>query len=246
MVATVDSTATSFSAVFNNGAGAWDNPGNVSSANYAVPSTGIHQVKNGAITANAGSPCGDTTAPTVPSSLTSSNVTQTGATISWTASTDNVAVTGYEIYRNGVKIGTSATASYADSGLVAGTSYSYTVLAYDAAGNKSAQSTALSVKTLSAADTSAPTVPTALRLGGVTNTSIVLWWSPSKDNVGVKQYRIYRNGVQYALASGATTGRVIPGLTAGTSYSFTVQAEDAAGNLSAQSSALSVKPRPAT
>ena len=111
VVATVDSTATSFSAVFNNGAGAWDNPGNVSSANYAVPSTGIHQVKNGAITTNAGSPCGDTTAPSVPASLTSSNVTQTGATISWTASTDNVAVTGYEIYRNGVKIGTSATAS---------------------------------------------------------------------------------------------------------------------------------------
>lgn len=93
----------------------------------------------------------DNTAPSIPTSVTSSNITQTSATVSWAASTDNVAVTGYKIFRNGTQIGTSTTTSYSLTGLTAGTTYSITIQAYDAAGNSSANSTALSLTTSAAA-----------------------------------------------------------------------------------------------
>ena len=54
--------------------------------------------------------------------------------LSWTASTDNVGVTGYNILRNGVQIGTSTTTSYTDNSVASNTAYTYTVIAYDAAG----------------------------------------------------------------------------------------------------------------
>ncbi|MER6345848.1 glycoside hydrolase family 6 protein [Streptomyces sp. NPDC001595] len=91
----------------------------------------------------------DTTAPTVPNALTSTAKTATSVTLSWTAATDNVGVTGYDVYRNGTKVNASpvTATAYTDSGLTASTAYSYTVRARDAAGNVSAASTALSVTT---------------------------------------------------------------------------------------------------
>jgi hypothetical protein len=89
----------------------------------------------------------DTQAPTVPAGLASSNITSTGFTLSWTASTDNVGVTGYDVYQNSILIASPATNSYAVSGLTASTTYSFTVRAKDAAGNNSSQSSALSVTT---------------------------------------------------------------------------------------------------
>ena len=73
--------------------------------------------------------------------------------LSWTASSDNVGVTGYRIYRGGTQVGTSTSTSYSDSELAASTAYSYTVAAYDAAGNLSDQSTAASATTLAATST---------------------------------------------------------------------------------------------
>jgi hypothetical protein len=67
--------------------------------------------------------------------------------LTWTASTDNVGVTGYKIYRNSSLIGTSATNSYTDDTASPSTSYNYTVSAYDAAGNESAQSSSKAVTT---------------------------------------------------------------------------------------------------
>ena len=89
----------------------------------------------------------DTQAPTVPTNLTATAVSSSAINLSWTASTDNIAVTGYRIYRGGSQIGTSASNSYSDSGLTASTNYSYTVAAYDAAVNVSAQSISASVTT---------------------------------------------------------------------------------------------------
>jgi hypothetical protein len=90
----------------------------------------------------------DTTPPSAPSSLTSSGVSQTGLKLSWNPSTDDKAVTGYEIYRNGSKIATSTTNSYTVSGLVASTTYSFYVKAYDAVPNVSASSNTIQVTTL--------------------------------------------------------------------------------------------------
>ena len=73
---------------------------------------------------------------------------QTKTQLSWDASTDNVGVTGYNIYRNGAKVGTSATTSYVDTGLTPDTSYNYSITAVDAAGNESPKSTQITVKTL--------------------------------------------------------------------------------------------------
>lgn len=89
----------------------------------------------------------DTQAPTVPSGLSSSAVTSTSFTLSWSASTDNVGVTGYEVFRNGTSIGTPSGTSINVTGLTAGTSYAMTVRARDAVPNWSAQSTTLNVST---------------------------------------------------------------------------------------------------
>ncbi len=85
--------------------------------------------------------------PTAPTGLTSTAKTSSSVSLSWTASSDNKAVTGYDVYRGSAKVGSTTTTSYTDSGLSASTAYSYTVKAKDAAGNVSAASSALSVTT---------------------------------------------------------------------------------------------------
>ncbi|WP_084558108.1 fibronectin type III domain-containing protein [Hamadaea tsunoensis] len=92
---------------------------------------------------------GDTAAPSVPTGLTSPNQTTTTIGLSWTASTDNVGVASYRVYRGTTLAGTATTTSFTDTGLTAGTQYSYTVRAVDAAGNVSAASSALNVSTSS-------------------------------------------------------------------------------------------------
>ena len=89
----------------------------------------------------------DTTPPSPPSNLQPTTVTATTATFSWTASTDNIGVTGYNVYRNGSLIGSTAQTSYTDTGLSPTTSYAYTVAAFDAANNLSLPSSALNVTT---------------------------------------------------------------------------------------------------
>lgn len=93
----------------------------------------------------------DTTAPSVPSNLVSSNVTSTSLTLSWNASTDNVGVTGYDVYMNGsLKTSTTST-STSITGLTSSTTYSFTVKAKDAAGNTSSSSSTLNVTTSASA-----------------------------------------------------------------------------------------------
>ena len=93
-----------------------------------------------------GTSTGDTTAPSAPTAL-AGTATSTGATLTWSASTDNVGVTGYDVYRGGSLVGTSTGTTYADTGLTAATAYTYTVKAKDAAGNTSAASTPVTVTT---------------------------------------------------------------------------------------------------
>ena len=92
---------------------------------------------------------GDTTAPSAPTNVAVSATTSSSVSLSWTASTDNVGVTGYDIFRGSTLAGTSTTTSFTDSGLTAATAYSYTVKAYDAAGNLSAASAAVTATTQS-------------------------------------------------------------------------------------------------
>ncbi|MFC1430448.1 cellulose binding domain-containing protein [Streptacidiphilus sp. N1-3] len=90
---------------------------------------------------------GDTQPPTAPSNLAVSGTTSSSAALSWTGSTDNVGVTGYNVYRGGTLVGTATGTSYTDTGLSASTGYSYTVKAVDAAGNLSAASNSVTATT---------------------------------------------------------------------------------------------------
>jgi chitodextrinase len=110
-------------------------------------SCGAKTVQNFTVTVSGGS--SDTQAPTTPGTPTASNISSSGCSLSWTASTDNVAVTGYQILRNGTSYQTSTTNSATITGLSASTTYSFTIKAYDAAGNYSTASGAASVTTTS-------------------------------------------------------------------------------------------------
>jgi len=97
-------------------------------------------------------PAPDTQAPTAPTNLKAQVVNQSQINLSWVASTDNVAVAGYDIYRSvgtgtAVKVGNSNGTSYGDTGLATGTKYNYYITARDAAGNVSAKSVIVSAKT---------------------------------------------------------------------------------------------------
>lgn len=91
----------------------------------------------------------DTTAPSVPASLAAAAVSTSQINLNWTASTDNVAVSGYKVFRDGVQIGASTAAFYNNTGLTASTTYSYQVSAFDAAGNVSGLSNLASTASLS-------------------------------------------------------------------------------------------------
>lgn len=165
---------------------------------------------------------GDTTAPTVPSGLSAIPVSSTAVNLSWTASTDAVGVTGYNVYRGGVKIGTSATTSYSDTGLTASTAYVYTVSAFDAVPNTSAQSSPVNVTTLPPPDTTAPTV-------SISGSSITAT-ATANDNVGVTSVDFYVNGTMTCHVTASPYVCSFPA-TLGTSYVVNAQARDAAGNV---------------
>jgi subtilisin family serine protease len=180
----------------------------------------------------------DTEAPGAPTNLSASNVTETSFTLSWNASTDNVGVTGYDIYQDGSFLASTANTSYDVTGLSASTTYAYYVKAKDAAGNVSAASNTLDVTTDDPPDTEAPTAPSNLSSSNVTENSVDLSWTASTDNVGVTGYDIYKDGAY--LANTSSTNYTVTGLSASTTYEFYVKAKDAAGNVSAASNTIDV------
>jgi hypothetical protein len=183
----------------------------------------------------------DSTAPTAPSGLGASATDATHIRLTWGASSDNVGVTGYKVYRVGTGlVGTSSTTTYTDGGLTSNVSYSYYVTAVDAASNESTASNTASATT-PVVDTQAPSAPTSLTTSKLSKPSRVrVSWTASTDNVGVAGYRVYRNGAQ--LATSTTTTYTDSHPLRGTN-TYTAYAYDAAGNVSlaSNSSSISVK-----
>ncbi len=171
----------------------------------------------------------DTTAPSVPTGLTVGTRTTTSIALSWTASTDNIGVTGYGAYQGATLQGSPTSTSYTFTGLACGTSYTLGVDAYDAAGNRSAKATVIA-STSACPDTTAPSVPTGLTVGATGTSTIALSWTASTDNVGVTGYGVY-NGTATA-GNPTATSYTVTGLSCGTSYSLAVDSVDAAGNRS--------------
>lgn len=179
-----------------------------------------------------GTPAPDTAKPSVPGGLAISGRTVNSVALSWNASSDNVGVAGYRIYRGGTEVGTSRSTAFTNTGLAANTSYSFTVAAYDAAGNVSAQSPAVTAKTAAAADTAAPTAPSNLKAAAVSATQVNISWNASTDNTGVTGYLVQRDGVTIAQLGGSTLSYNDTGRLPLTSYAYVVRAVDAAGNTS--------------
>jgi len=204
---------------------------------YIVSKDAAGNISANSNTINISTP--DTQAPTAPAGLLSSNLTATSVTLNWTASSDNVGVTGYDVYRNNVKINTVPVTgtTYSVTGLAQATAYSFYIKAIDNAGNVSANSNTVNINT---PDISAPTAPANLVSSVLTSTTLTLSWSASTDNVGVTGYDVYRNGVKINVAVAAATTYNVTGLNAATAYNFYVQARDAAGNISANSNTLNI------
>jgi hypothetical protein len=143
----------------------------------------------------------DTTPPSVPTNLTATAISSSQINLTWTASTDNVGVNGYNIFRNAAQVGTSPTNSYSDTGLSANTTYNYTVSAYDAGGNTSASSTAATATTPAAADFSISVSPSSLTVAAGQNGTVEVAVTP-------------QNGFNAAVSFNCS------GLPAGASCSF--------------------------
>ncbi|HYS84843.1 MAG TPA: fibronectin type III domain-containing protein [Bradyrhizobium sp.] len=200
----------------------------------------------------------DTMAPTMPSGLTATAASSSQINLAWTASTDNVGVTGYQVDRcqgasctTFVQVATPTGTSFNDTGLAPSTSYSYRVRATDASGNISANSSIVTATTQAPPDTTAPSAPTGLTATAASTTQINLTWIASTDNVGVTGYRAERclgtgctNFVEIAVTTATSFSDT--GLAAATSYSYRVRAADAAGNLSAYSNVASARTGAAT
>lgn len=174
----------------------------------------------------------DTSAPSKPLALNALIASASQINLSWTASTDNVGVTGYNIYNKNVLIGTSTSTNFINTGLTANTKYKYKVVAFDAAGNHSHKSK-IEVITLVSPDVTAPSIPVALTASVVSSKEINLDWSNSKDNVKTTAYNIYRNNVLIATSSKSMFHDT--NLASSTLYTYRISALDVAGNISAQS-----------
>ncbi len=172
--------------------------------------------------------------PSIPTNL-AAIVNETGAAnISWSASTDNIGVAGYTLYRNDIILATlnSPDLSYIDTTVSPGFSYSYSVDAFDQAGNRSERS--LSV-VLNMMDNEPPSTPSGLSASIVGTTQIELHWNPSTDNVEVVGYTVLRNGVTIDTVSGTTHSYTNSSVSPNNDYSYTINAFDLAGNHSSES-----------
>ncbi len=186
---------------------------------------------------------GDTTAPTAPTNLSAAAASPTVVNLSWTAATDNVAVTGYRVERCQsagcsvfTEIGQPTGTTFSDLGRSASTSYSYRVRAIDAATNLGPYSATATATTPALPDTTAPTAPTNLSAAAASPTVVNLSWTAATDNVAVTGYRVERcqsAGCSVFTEIGQPTGTTFSdlGRSASTSYSYRVRAIDAATNL---------------
>ena len=176
----------------------------------------------------------DNLAPTVPAGLIANNVTHDQVALSWQASTDNVRVVGYRVFRNGSLIKTTTLVTYSDPNVTPDTQYLYAIQAYDAAGNHSAKSSSLGVVTLSEPQTVAiPIPPNNLTAKASTSSEVSLNWLDQSNNES--GFRIERSlsGSSWSLL--ATLGADVTTykdtlVTAQTTYYYRVRAYNSAGD----------------
>jgi chitodextrinase len=163
----------------------------------------------------------DTQAPTTPAGLTATSMSAGAVTLTWQGSTDNVGVAGYTVYRNGTVLGSvsGSSTTYTDATAGSATTYSYTVDAYDAAGNRSPQSAPLSVTTTAApppsphwvqgnaAGTGTKVTSLTIQLSGaVSGGDLLVGWFGQYDSAGQVQVSDNVNGAWKRAPASTTFG----------------------------------------
>ncbi|MES9945689.1 MAG: endo alpha-1,4 polygalactosaminidase [Candidatus Thiodiazotropha sp.] len=171
----------------------------------------------------------DSEAPTAVSNVIDTTTYQT-VTLTWNAASDNVGIDHYQIMRDGDAIGTTQATSFTDRTVNENSDYTYSVVAYDAAGNSSTSASirvSVPANSNGGTDTEAPSAVTNLDVSS-TYQAVTLSWSAATDNVGIDHYQITRNGD--AVGTTETTAFTDNAVSEETDYTYHVIAIDAAGN----------------
>jgi chitodextrinase len=183
----------------------------------------------------------DTADPTVQLTAPAVGSTVRGTVAVTANASDNVGVKRVEFFLNGALLGTDTSAPYTinlDTTTQPNGSHSISARAYDAASRSASDTYRITIQ--NSGDTQAPSVPAGVTATAPEAKKVVLKWTASSDNVGVKGYRISRDGVPLTTVEGNTTytdATVLPSTT----YSYRVAAYDAAGNTSINAAAVSIK-----
>lgn len=177
--------------------------------------------------------CGDDISPpTTPENLIVNAVSPTQMSVSWDASTDNVGVEGYKVFRDGSFHIEVAVNGLMDA-VVNSTTYCYAVSAFDKEINESALSETKCDKTPAIVDTEKPSIPTGIIANALSSSQIFLIWNASTDDIGVTGYNIYNAvGTPEKIDTVNALSYIHNGLTANIQYCYSVSAFDRAGNVS--------------
>ena len=175
----------------------------------------------------------DLTPPSAPALASATPLSDRSLRIVWLASSDNVAVAGYEVLRDGAVIARSTEAAAEVKGLAPGREYCLEVRAFDAAGLRSPHSSPACAST---PDLTPPTVPAGLVAAATSSSRVSVGWSPSVDDVGVAGYELWRGDVLVSRSPSITW--LETGLGAASEYCYQLRAFDAAGNVSDRSSSI--------
>ena len=206
--------------------------------NYSVKVTAVDAAKNESERSEAAAfttlKTQDTEAPSVPAGVAASDVTQTGAKITWTASADNVGVAGYNVYVDETKVNTDKLVEGLElelTGLTPDTEYTVTVSAVDAAGNESGRSAAFTFTTLKNEEPAPekPSAPTNVKVSEITHTTAIVTWEPAAERAMVPGYNVYLDGKRQNDLPIEGTEYKLTGLKVGTQYNVAVTVVDADG-----------------
>lgn len=179
-----------------------------------------------------------------PGNLAVSQLTSNSVKLNWTPESGAIGISGYQIFRDGVKIGESTAAEYLDGSVSASTYYAYQVRAFNGAGEFSGLSNTLGVNTPGGVDTESPSAVDSLVVSGVSSGSsrtlkVAFKWNPSTDNTGIKAYEIWRNGIK--ISSTQLLTYTDQNVSTYTAYDYSVKVVDIAGNYSSPGNHIIVK-----
>ena len=178
----------------------------------------------------------DSEAPTQPTNVLANNQTTTTIDLNWTASEDNVEVTGYNVYVDDVLTAQTSNISFQLTGLTPNTSYAIEIEALDLINNKSEKSTVINSTTTF--DTTAPNVPANITASNISGTAFKINWNAVTDDTAVSAYKVFVDGS--LIGSTLDLYYTLTGLTISTTYQISLSAKDAADNESLQSAAVAI------